>query len=83
MHFAAVPGLVTDKIVVNGLRVLGGSGFTPESMVDAVTLLREGHVRTDVTRGEVLGLDDIDEAMSLLAGTDPTKDAVRVSLAHS
>jgi threonine dehydrogenase-like Zn-dependent dehydrogenase len=81
-HFAEVPGLITDKIVVNGLRVLGGSGFTPDSMAAAVELLRSGEVRTDVMRGEVFGLDGIEDAMALLARTDPTKDAVRVSLTH-
>ena len=81
-HFAEVPGLVTDKIVVGGLRVLGGSGFTPDSMAEAVSLLRSGAVRTDVMRGEVFGLDGIGDAMALLARTDPNKDAVRVSLAH-
>lgn len=81
-HFAEVPGLVTDKIVVNGLKLLGGSGFTPDSMAEAVELLRSGKVRTDVMRGQVFGLDGIEEAMSLLARADPSKDAVRVSLAH-
>jgi threonine dehydrogenase-like Zn-dependent dehydrogenase len=81
-HFAEVPGLVTDKIVVGGLRVLGGSGFTPDSMAEAVELLRSGAVRTDVMRGEVFGLDGIEEAMALLARTDPSRDAVRVSLTH-
>jgi threonine dehydrogenase-like Zn-dependent dehydrogenase len=81
-HFAEVPGLITDKIVVNGLRVLGGSGFTPDSMAAAVELLRSGAVRTDVMRGEVFGLGGIEDAMALLARTDPTKDAVRVSLTH-
>jgi threonine dehydrogenase-like Zn-dependent dehydrogenase len=81
-HFAEVPGLITDKIVVNGLRVLGGSGFTPDSMAAAVELLRSGEVRTDVMRGEVFGLDGIEDAMALLARTDPTTDAVRVSLTH-
>jgi threonine dehydrogenase-like Zn-dependent dehydrogenase len=81
-HFAEIPGLVTDKIVVGGLKVFGGSGFTPESMATAVELLRAGRIRTDVVAGEVFGLDGIEEAMSLLARTDPSRDAVRVSLSH-
>jgi threonine dehydrogenase-like Zn-dependent dehydrogenase len=81
-HFAEIPGLVTDKIVVGGLKVFGGSGFTPESMATAVELLRAGRIRTDVVAGEVFGLDGIEEAMSLLARTDPTRDAVRVSISH-
>src|SRR5205814_612543 len=38
-HFAEVPGFVSDKIVVTGLKVFGGSGFTPDSMAAAVELL--------------------------------------------
>lgn len=81
-HFAEVPGFVSDRIVVGGLKVLGGSGFTPESMATAVELLRAGKVKTDVLRGEVFGLDGIEEAMALLARSQPGHDAVRVSLAH-
>jgi threonine dehydrogenase-like Zn-dependent dehydrogenase len=81
-HFAEIPGFVSDKVVVNGLTLRGGSSFTPESMAEAVSLLRSGDVRTDVMRGEVFGLDGIEEAISLLARTDPSKDAVRVSLSH-
>ncbi|MCU1375376.1 MAG: Alcohol dehydrogenase zinc-binding domain protein, partial [Actinomycetia bacterium] len=81
-HFAEVPGLVTDKIVVGGLRVLGGSGFTPDSMAEAVALLRAGAIKTDVVAGEVFGLDGIEEAMSLLSRADPSRDAVRVSISH-
>lgn len=81
-HFAEVPGLITDKIVVNGLKVLGGSGFTPDSMARAVELLRAGRIKTDVVAGEVFGLDGIEEAMTLLSRADPARDAVRVSLAH-
>ena len=81
-HFAEVPGFVSDKVVVNGLTLKGGCGFTPESMAEAVSLLRSGAVRTDVMRGEVFGLDGIEESMNLLARTDPSRDAVRVSLSH-
>jgi threonine dehydrogenase-like Zn-dependent dehydrogenase len=81
-HFREIPGLVTDRIVVGGLQVYGGSGFTPDSMREAVALLEAGSVRTDLVLGEVFGLDDIDAAMALLARTDPAHDAVRVGLRH-
>ena len=47
-HFREIPGLVTDRIVVGGLQVYGGSGFTPDSMREAVALLEAGSVRTDL-----------------------------------
>jgi threonine dehydrogenase-like Zn-dependent dehydrogenase len=81
-HFEAIPNFVSDRIVVAGLTVFGGSGFTPESMGGAVQLLHDRKVRTDVMAGEVFGLDGIDEAMALLARTDPSRDAVRVSITH-
>jgi hypothetical protein len=52
-------------------------------MTDAVQLIESGAVRTDVVAGEVIGLDDIDAAMALLALTDPDRDAVRVGLRRS
>ncbi len=81
-HFQEIPGLVTDHIVLKGLRVSGGSGFTPESMAKAVAMLEAGAVRTDLVVGEVFTLDGIDEAMGLLARSDPSRDAVRVGLRH-
>ena len=81
-HFQPIPDLVTDRIVIGGLKVFGGSGFTPDSMARAVELLREKKIRTDVVAGEVFGLDGIEDAMTLLARTDPSRDAVRVSIAH-
>lgn len=81
-HFQAIEGLVTDLIVVKGLTVYGGSGFTPDSMSEAVRLIEDGEVRSDLVVGEVFGLEDIDEAMLLLSRSDPDRDAVRVSLKH-
>lgn len=82
-HFQEVPGFVSDKIVVNGLKLVGGSGFTPASMARAVALIEQGRVRTDVVAGEVFDLEHIDEAMALLMRSDPSRDAVRVSLRHT
>ena len=63
-------------------RLRSGSGFTPESMAKAVAMLEADEVKADVLLGEVFTLDGIDEAMGLLARTDPTRDAVRVGLKH-
>jgi threonine dehydrogenase-like Zn-dependent dehydrogenase len=82
-HFEAIPGLVTDNIVVKGLKVFGGSGFTPESMGRAVQLIEDAKVNTGAVRGEVFGLDGIEEALRLLARAEPGRDAVRVSLEHT
>jgi len=81
-HFAEVPGLVSDHIVLKSLQLYGGAGFTPQSMAAAVALIESGAVRTDVVAGEVFDLDRIDEAMALLTRTAPGRDAVRVGLRH-
>ena len=70
-HFETIPGLVSDFIVLKGLTVCGGSGFTPESMAKAVAMLEAGEVKADVLLGEVFTLDGIDEAMGLLARDRP------------
>jgi threonine dehydrogenase-like Zn-dependent dehydrogenase len=82
-HFAEVPGLVTDHIVMKSLQLHGGAGFTPASMAAAVALIESGSVRIDVVAGEVFDLDGIDDAMALLTRTVPGKDAVRVGLKHT
>src|SRR5262249_28770402 len=52
-HFAEIPGLVTDHIVLKSLQLHGGAGFTPASMGAAVALIESGGVRADVLAGEV------------------------------
>jgi threonine dehydrogenase-like Zn-dependent dehydrogenase len=81
-HFAPIPNLVTDMIVMKALSVFGGSGFTVDSMRRAVELLETGEAKSDLVLGEVFALDGIDEAMALLARTDPNRDAVRVGIRH-
>ncbi len=82
-HFEAIPGLVTDLIVLKALQIFGGSGYTPESMGIAVAMIEGGQVRSDLVVGEVFGLDGIAEAMALLARTVPGRDAVRVGFRHA
>jgi threonine dehydrogenase-like Zn-dependent dehydrogenase len=82
-HFAEIPGLVTDHIVLKSLQLFGGAGFTPASMAAAVALIESGAVRTDVVAGDVFDLDGIDDAMALLQRTAPGRDAVRVGIRHT
>jgi threonine dehydrogenase-like Zn-dependent dehydrogenase len=81
-HYAPIPNLVTDMIVMKALTVCGGSGFTFDSMQRAVQMIETGEARSDLVLGEVFGLGDIDEAMGLLARTIEGRDAVRVGLRH-
>ena len=50
-HFEAIPGLVTDLIVLKALQIFGGSGYTPESMGIAVAMIESGKVRSDLVVG--------------------------------
>lgn len=81
-HFAPIPDLITDLLVVKGLQVYGGAGFTPESMAKAVDLITGGDVKADLVVGEVVTLDRLDEGIALLTRSDPSRDAVRVTLRH-
>lgn len=72
----------TDKIVMKGLTVKGGAGATPDSMNTAVKYLNNGLVDTEALLGEVLTLDEFDEAMALLKRTHPDRDAIRVTIEH-
>ena len=59
-----------------------GSGSTESSMKKAVAYLNQGRVPTDALLGEVLGLDDFDEALALLTREHPTREAIRVIVRH-
>lgn len=75
--------IVTDRIVLNALTVRGGAGSTEQSMQTAVRLLNEGHVPTEALLGEVLSLDQFDEALLLLRRQHPDREAIRVTIKHS
>ena len=81
-HYAAVPDLVTDHIVMKSLTVTGGSGFTPDTMAEAVELLRRGDAHAEEMAGITVGLDGITAAIDLLERRNPDDDAVRVTLVH-
>jgi threonine dehydrogenase-like Zn-dependent dehydrogenase len=75
--------IITDKIVLNALTIKSGTGSTEQSMKTAVKLLNEGRIPTDVLLGEVLSLDNFDEALTLLKREHPEREAVRVTVRYS
>ena len=75
--------IITDKIVLNALTVKSGTGSTEQSMKTAVNLLNEGRIPTDVLLGEVLSLDNFDEALTLLKRVHPEREAIRVTVRYS
>lgn len=81
-HYAPIDGLVTDNIVMKGLRVFGGAGYTPAAMSRAVEMLTSGEIDAGHLRGEVFDLDHVEDAFALLARMTPGRDAVRVTLRH-
>jgi len=74
--------IVTDKIVLNALTVHGGTGSTEQSMQTAVKYLNEGYVPTEALLGEVLTLDQFNEALLLLKRKHPNREAIRVTIRH-
>lgn len=74
--------IVTDRLVLNALTVRGGAGSTEQSMRTAVNLLNEGSVPTEALLGEVLSLDQFDQALLLLRREHPDREALRVTIRH-
>ncbi len=74
--------IVSDMIVLKGLTIVGGSGSSPASMREAVSLLNQDVLPTEALRGEVYDLDGLEQALALLKRELPGRDAVRVGLKH-
>jgi threonine dehydrogenase-like Zn-dependent dehydrogenase len=74
--------VVSDKVVMKGLTVLGGAGGDVASVDEAARILNEGGFPTGPLLGTVVGLEDVDRAMALLH-RDGDEDAVRAVLQHS
>ena len=82
-HFAPVEGLITDLIVLRKLTLVGGAGFTPQSMRIAVGLLTNDAFDRSALIGDTVTLDTLDHGMALLARAVEGKDSVHVSLVHA
>ena len=74
--------LISDLVPLKGLTVVGGAGSTAQSMRKTGEVLNSGAYPTKALLGEVFTLDSLDRALALLTRSDPTHDAVRVSLVH-
>lgn len=74
--------VISDLVPLKGLTVVGGAGSTAASMERATAILNGGGFPTGALLGEVFTLDEIDRAMALLTRADPSRDAVRVGIAH-
>ena len=74
--------IVSDEIVFKSLRIVGGSGSTPQTMDRAGEVLNSGTFPTAALLGETYTLDGLDEALQMLERKIEGRDAVRVSLVH-
>lgn len=79
-NFATVEGFVSDLIPMRRLTVHPGGKLEFQR---AVELINSGRVPTTELLGKVFEMDEIGEALSLLAREIPGRDAVRVSLSLS
>jgi alcohol dehydrogenase len=76
-----VSGLVTDKIVVKELQVLGGFSSTADSLDIALEILRAHHRRLGPICSHSFGLEEADLAVRTLGReVDDGKEVVHVSL---
>ena len=80
-HGKPVGGLVTDKIVVKGLQMLGGFSSTTSSLGIALEILRAHHGRLSPICSHSFRLDQADLAVRTLGReVDDGKEVVHVSL---
>lgn len=75
--------IISDHVVFKSLRIVGGSGSTPQTMDRAGEVLNSGTFPTAELLGETYALDSLDEAMAMLERRVEGRDAVRVSLVHT
>lgn len=80
-NMSPVP-VISDLVPLKSLTIVGGTGSMPATMRKAGEILNTGDFPTKVLLGEVFTLDSLGDALSLLARSDPARDAVRVSLVH-
>jgi threonine dehydrogenase-like Zn-dependent dehydrogenase len=76
----AVP-VVTDKVVMKGLRVMGDAGGDAGSADETARTLNEGGFPTAPLLGAVVSLDEVDRAMAMLH-REGDEDAVQAVLKH-
>lgn len=74
--------IISDHIVFKSLRIIAGSGSTPDTMDRAGDVLNSGTFPTAELVGETYTLDDLDEALQMLERKIEGRDAVRVGLVH-
>lgn len=74
--------IVSDRIVLKSLQVMGGSGSTRASMDRAGEVLNSATFPTAALRGESYTLDRLDDAVQMLQRRVEGRDAVRVGLVH-
>ena len=80
---AEVKGFVSDQLILKDLTIRGGAGMTPATHRRAADLLTQKKLPTRALRGSVYSLDQLDEALEMLARKVKGEDAVRVSMVHS
>lgn len=78
--FAPIPGLVTDVIVLKGLRLLGAGGHDHASMEEALRLLASRRFPVERMATHFLPLAQAEHALRIVAREIPGEEPIHVSL---
>ena len=75
-----IPGFVSDKLVMKGATMRGVRSVDGDSLAQAVALIDGGTPPWADLHTHSLGLDEVDHAISLLAGETPGEHAFHVTI---
>jgi threonine dehydrogenase-like Zn-dependent dehydrogenase len=72
--------LITDRIIQKGIRVVGARGVESTSIREAIALIESGAYPLEKLHTHSFGLDQVVEAIAVLAGEVEGQDAVHVAI---
>lgn len=72
--------LVTDTIIGKGIRVVGARGVESRSIREAIALIESGAYPLERLQTHTYPLDEVAEAIAVLAGDVPAEHAVHVAI---
>ena len=72
--------LITDRIIQKGIHIVGAKGVDSTSIREAIELIESGAYPLEKLHTHSFGLDEVLEAIAVLAGEVEGEDAVHVAI---
>lgn len=75
-----VDGLVSDRIILKGIRILGARGVTSRAYAAAIALMESGRHPIEQLHTHKVGLADTERGLAILGGQVPGESAIQVTI---